>query len=116
MRYYFDRVSTCEMANELGMIRRNVHRKLNTAVVTFVQKLAVSGYDRKSLLDLITNEDWIVGLYNKYVEKFLHKDPTLEYLVSKREGALSKYVNVPSQSLGTKLTKNPTHHQVGRVV
>ena len=92
VRYYFDRVSTFVMAEELSMIRRNVHRKLNTSVVVFVQKLAMLGYDRKMLIKLINNEDWIVGIYNKYVDKFMHKDQTLERLTCKRGGVLKKYV------------------------
>ncbi|MBR4270592.1 MAG: hypothetical protein IKQ31_02830 [Clostridia bacterium] len=114
VRYYFDRVSTVSMAEELGMIRRNVHRKLNTSIIVFVQKLAVAGYDRKTIVDLIANEDWIVGIYNKYVDKFKHKDEKLDYLVSTRKSGLSKYVNAPSSDLGRRMIKNSTHHQVGR--
>ena len=116
VRYYFDRVSTFTLAEELGMIRRNVHRKLNTSVVVFVQKLAISGYDRSMLTGLISNEDWIVGIYNKYVDKFKHKAPNLERMKCKRMGGLGKFVHNSSGRSSSALKNQNPHHLVGHGV
>ena len=91
VRYYFDRAHTLLIAEELGMNRRNVHRKINVAVENLVERLNSVGYNSAKLKELITNEGWIVGIYNGYVDKFIKKDPSLVYLTPPKQTVVNKF-------------------------
>jgi len=91
VRYYLDGVNTLVMADELGVNRRNVHRKINSATQNFVETLDSLGYTRERIKSFIQNEEWIVGIYNHYVDKFKHKDETLTYLDYPKPSIFSKF-------------------------
>jgi len=99
VRYFIDSTNTLVMAEELGMNRRNVHRKINQATQTFVDKLDEIGFSSVRLKELIEKEEWMVGLYNHYVEKFSYKDGNLTYLNSPKTNIISKYVSDPNLHL-----------------
>ncbi len=92
VRYYFDRAHTLLISEELGMNRRNVHRKINVAIVNFVDKLNSIGYPSNKLKEIISSEEWIVGIYNHHVDKFIKKDSNLVYLQSLKATTLKKQV------------------------
>ena len=77
VRYYFDKVDTLTIANEVGESRRTVHRHINNAILDFMDKVNELGYTSKQIETMLENENWIVGIYNGFVAKYQHKDKSL---------------------------------------
>ncbi len=90
VRYYLDGAHTLLIAEELGMNRRNVHRRINVAAENFVDRLNDLGYTSAKIKEIISHEEWIAGVYNSYVEKYITKDERLEYIQTKKSAKASR--------------------------
>ncbi|MBQ7977211.1 MAG: hypothetical protein IJ301_01240 [Clostridia bacterium] len=93
IRYYVDKMDSNSIAEEFEMNRRTINRRINNAVCDCMQKIYNLGYNLKFFETLLENEGWIVGLYNSYVARYLHKDKTLVPLSIPKLKKIDRLIN-----------------------
>lgn len=93
VRYYIDKVDTATIAEENGTNSRTIRRHINSALVDCVEKIYALGYDNKFLESIISNEGWIVGIYNNNVVKMQNKDTSLVVFAVPQMGRFDRLLN-----------------------
>ena len=90
---YFDGIPCGELAEDLEIPRRTLHRKINEALLDFMDKLWGLGYSVSTIEYLVEEENWILGVYNSYVAKYRNRDKTLVPFLLSKTGRLDKIIN-----------------------
>lgn len=93
VRYYIDKVDTATIAEENKTNSRTIRRHINSALVDCIEKIYELGYDNKFLESIISNEGWIVGIYNSNVVKMQNKDSSLNLFSLPQMSRLDRLIN-----------------------
>ncbi len=70
IRYCIDKVDLEILAEEYGLSKRTMSRRINAMLVDLIDKIRDLGYGVAKIESLLENEGWIVGIFNKFACRF----------------------------------------------
>lgn len=70
IRYCIDRVDLEILAEEYGLSKRTMSRRINAMLIDLIDKIRDLGYSVAKIELLLENEGWIIGVFNKFASRF----------------------------------------------
>lgn len=70
VKYFVSNVDLGDLADEYGVNRRTMSRRINAMSLTMIDKICDLGYGIDKIQLLLENEGWIIGIFNKNASRF----------------------------------------------
>ncbi len=70
VKFFMENVDLEDLAEEYGVTKRTMNRRLNSMALDVIDKIRDLGYGLDKIEILLENEGWIIGIFNKYASRF----------------------------------------------